>query len=124
MRNTLELMRRLEERSDGRWRPSPGSVYPMLQQLEDEGLVRGVEGEGRRAYELTDEGRAQADPAALDELAGDADTGSASSLREELEKLHLAVRQVRAVGGEDQVTEVAGVLRQARQTIYRLLAEA
>lgn len=119
-----ELMRRLEERSDGRWRPSPGSVYPMLQQLEDEGLVRSVQGEGRRAFELTDEGRAQADPAALDELARDTDANPGSGLREELEQLHLAVRQVRAVGGEDQIAEVAGVLRQARQTIYRLLAEA
>jgi DNA-binding PadR family transcriptional regulator len=118
-----ELMRRLEERSDGRWRPSPGSVYPMLQQLEDEGLVRSIEGEGRRAYELTDEGRAQADDTALDELASDADATPASGLREEMEQLHLAVRQVRAVGGDDQITEVAGVLRQARQTIYRLLAE-
>ncbi|WP_081615646.1 PadR family transcriptional regulator [Nocardioides sp. Iso805N] len=119
-----ELMRRLEERSDGRWRPSPGSVYPMLQQLEDEGLVRSVQGEGRRAFELTDEGRAQADPAALDELARETDANPGSGLREELEQLHLAVRQVRAVGGEDQIAEVAGVLRQARQTIYRLLAEA
>jgi DNA-binding PadR family transcriptional regulator len=119
-----ELMRRLEERSDGRWRPSPGSVYPMLQQLEDEGLVRSVEGEGRRAYELTDEGRTQADATALDELAGDADASPATGLREELEQLHMAVRQVRSVGGDDQITEVAGVLRQARQTIYRLLAEA
>lgn len=119
-----ELMRRLEERSDGRWRPSPGSVYPMLQQLEDEGLVRSAEGEGRRAYELTDEGRAQADPSALDELASTGEDDPAAGLREEIEQLHLAVRQVRAVGGGDQIAEVAGVLRQARQTIYRLLAEA
>src|SRR5688572_25886972 len=56
-RNGYQLMQEIEERSDGVWRPSPGSVYPALQLLEDEGLVR-VEGEGRKAYTLTDEGSA------------------------------------------------------------------
>ena len=119
-----ELMRRLEERSDGRWRPSPGSVYPMLQQLEDEGLVRSGEDQGRKVYEVTDEGREQADPAALDELGHDGEDDPSQGLRAEMEQLHMAVRQVRAVGGDAQVAEVAGVLRQARQTVYRLLAES
>src|ERR687893_3158314 len=57
-RNGYQLMQEIEQRSDGVWRPSPGSVYPALQQLEDEGLVRIAEREGRKAYELTDEGRA------------------------------------------------------------------
>src|SRR5829696_5354997 len=56
-RNGYQLMQEIEQRSDGVWRPSPGSVYPALQLLEDEGLVR-VEGEGRKAYTLTDAGRA------------------------------------------------------------------
>ena len=51
-------MQELEERTDGLWRPSPGSVYPALQQLEDEGLIRSEEAEGRRLYHLTDAGRA------------------------------------------------------------------
>src|SRR4051794_27554760 len=57
-RNGYQLMQEIERRSEGVWRPSPGSVYPALQQLEDEGLVRQVEQEGRKLYELTDEGRA------------------------------------------------------------------
>src|SRR4051794_41553959 len=57
-RNGYGLMQEIESRSGGVWRPSPGSVYPALQQLEDEGLVRSVESGGRRQYELTDEGRA------------------------------------------------------------------
>src|SRR5215218_4893726 len=57
-RNGYQLMQEIEQRSDGVWRPSPGSVYPALQQLEDEGLVRVAPGEGRKAFELTDEGRA------------------------------------------------------------------
>jgi len=52
-----EVMRRLEERSGGIWRPSPGSVYPTLQMLEDEGLVTAEPHEGTRTYELTEIGR-------------------------------------------------------------------
>src|SRR5262249_39103013 len=57
-RNGYQLMQEIERRSGGVWRPSPGSVYPALAQLEDEGLVRVDEREGRRTYVLTDAGRA------------------------------------------------------------------
>src|SRR3954468_14896136 len=56
--NGYQLIQEIERRTDGLWKPSPGSVYPALQQLEDEGLVHAVEFEGKRAYALTDEGRA------------------------------------------------------------------
>src|SRR5262245_3787599 len=52
-----QVIRVLEDRSGGHWRPSAGSVYPTLQQLEDEGLVRSEEIDGRRTYRLTDEGQ-------------------------------------------------------------------
>ena len=55
--NGYQLIQEIERRTDGVWKPSPGSVYPALQQLEDEGLVRTVEFEGKRTYELTPEGR-------------------------------------------------------------------
>src|SRR6185503_5425391 len=55
-----EIIQTLEERSGGMWRPSPGSVYPTLQLLEDESLVRAVERDGKRVYELTDTGREEA----------------------------------------------------------------
>ena len=51
-------MQEVEERSEGVWRPSPGSVYPALAQLEDEGLIRSQETDGRKLFVLTDEGRA------------------------------------------------------------------
>src|SRR5947209_7088053 len=57
-RNGYGLMQEIEERSGGIWRPSPGSVYPALSQLEDEGLVRVVEEDGRKSFTLTDEGTA------------------------------------------------------------------
>src|SRR5215204_4698819 len=56
-RNGYGLIQEIERRSDGVWRPSPGSVYPALQLLEDEGLVRPA-ADGRKLFELTDEGRA------------------------------------------------------------------
>ena len=55
-----EIIGRLEEKSGGMWRPSPGSVYPTLQLFEDEGLVRSEQRDGKRVYELTDAGRAEA----------------------------------------------------------------
>ncbi|HEV8298876.1 MAG TPA: PadR family transcriptional regulator, partial [Acidimicrobiales bacterium] len=55
-----EIIQRIEEKSGGSWRPSPGSVYPTLQLLEDEGLVAGTERDGKRVYAITDEGRAEA----------------------------------------------------------------
>src|SRR4029079_4973789 len=54
-----DVMQTLEEKTGGAWRPSPGSVYPTLQLLEDEGLVRSVERDGKRIFEITDEGRAE-----------------------------------------------------------------
>src|SRR5215210_6404897 len=56
-RNGYGLMQEIEQRSEGVWRPSPGSVYPALQLLEDEGLVRAEERDGSRVFTLTDTGR-------------------------------------------------------------------
>src|SRR4029077_4932729 len=56
-RNGYQIMQEVEERSGGAWRPSPGSVYPALSQLEDEGLIRSEEHDGRKVFALTDAGR-------------------------------------------------------------------
>src|SRR5712671_3171097 len=76
-RNGYQIMQEVEERSDGVWRPSPGSVYPALAQLEDEGLIRSQETDGRKLFALTDEGRAHVEardpaaPAPWDQMSGD-----------------------------------------------------
>ena len=54
-----ELMKEIESRSGGSYKVSAGSIYPALQQLEDEGLVTSEHREGRRIYQLTDSGRAE-----------------------------------------------------------------
>src|SRR3954465_2175874 len=56
-RNGYQLIQEIEARSGGEWRPSPGAIYPALQQLTDEGLIEGTEGEGRKTFRLTDAGR-------------------------------------------------------------------
>ena len=56
--NGYQLISQIAERSGGAWKPSPGSVYPTIQQLEDEGLVEADDERGRRTLRLTDEGRA------------------------------------------------------------------
>jgi DNA-binding PadR family transcriptional regulator len=120
-----ELMRRLEEHSGGRWRPSPGSVYPLLQMFEDEGLARSHDDEGRKTYALTAEGRARADEHDLHELTGQDDEAMQQHrlLHAEIKQLHLAARQVGMAGSSAQVERAADVVRGARQALYRLLAD-
>jgi DNA-binding PadR family transcriptional regulator len=117
-------MRRLEEQAGGRWRPSPGSVYPLLQLLEDEGLIRGTDQEGRRVYELTETGRAQADQDMLHDLAAGPEVAAAHlDLRAEVQRLHGAARQVGTAGDTAQVEQAVAIVKNARQALYRLLAD-
>lgn len=120
-----ELIRRLEEVSDGRWRPSPGSVYPNLQLLADEGLVQVQrQEEGRRVYALTPAGQQRADRQQLQVLRGSDEQGEAPrrDLRDELERLELAARQVVSTGTLSELQGATEVIRDARQRLYRLLA--
>jgi DNA-binding PadR family transcriptional regulator len=126
--NGYQIIQEISERSGGLWRPSPGSVYPALQQLEDEGLIRAEAGEsGRRAYVLTEDGRAYAE-AHRDELdsAWDAVTGNAGGAAVEMRKLigqvAMAAFQVLSAGTEAQVGQARRVLTDARRALYRLLA--
>jgi DNA-binding PadR family transcriptional regulator len=118
-----EIMRRLETQAGGRWRPSPGSVYPLLQLLEDEGLVRGADAEGRRVYELTPEGRAQADQSRLRDLAAGPAAAAHLDLRAEVHRLHAAARQVGTAGEAAQVEQAVAIVKNARQALYQLLAD-
>jgi DNA-binding PadR family transcriptional regulator len=121
-----QIIREIGERSEGAWTPSPGSVYPTLQQLTDEGLVRSSETEGKRVYELTDEGRTEADrkSGALpwEEAAQGADD-DLSALRELVFQVLAATKQVAHAGSKPQLAAAQEVLRTARKSLYRLLAE-
>jgi DNA-binding PadR family transcriptional regulator len=127
-RNGYQLMQEIEERSGGAWRPSPGSIYPALSQLEDEGLVRGNESAGRRAFELTDEGRAyvaehrEALGSPWDEAGGDIPEGLAE-LRKLMMQLGMATMQVAQAGDEAQTAEARKILEDARRALYGILAD-
>jgi DNA-binding PadR family transcriptional regulator len=126
--NGYQIIQEISERSGDVWRPSPGSVYPALQQLEDEGLIRAEEGHGgRRAYVLTDDGRryAETHAAELDApweaLAGNAG-GAAAEMRTLVGQLAMAATQVLSAGTDRQVAEARKILTDCRRALYRLLA--
>ncbi len=120
-----ELMRRLEELSGGLWRPSPGSVYPTLQLLEDEGVVRSTDADGRRVFALTDAGTAEAAAVGPELPWDDAATGTEQrALQTELRQLLLAVRQIGVAGDENGLQRATALVREARQAIYRILADS
>jgi DNA-binding PadR family transcriptional regulator len=118
-----EVMRRLEEMSGGLWRPSPGSVYPHLQMLEDEGLVQSSETEGSRTYTLTETGRAEAEKAAPQwHAAGEADD-KIRSLRVAVGQMASAAKQLAGAGEGAQIERGIAVIQKARKELYQILAE-
>ncbi len=127
-RNGYGLMQEIEQRSEGAWRPSPGSVYPALAQLEDEGLVSAGEVEGRKAYTLTDAGRTYVEEH-REELgepwkqAGEHVGEERLELRGLLWQLGSAAMQVATAGNDAQVAQARDILKDARRSLYRLLAD-
>jgi len=119
-------MQEIEQRSEGAWRPSPGSMYPALQQLEDEGLVRVEEGANGRVFHLTDAGQKEAKAREHEPSPWDASsTGdeSVGELRELFHQLAHATLQVGRAGTAAQRAQARKVLSDARRALYRILAE-
>lgn len=122
-----EMIKELEERTQGAWTPSPGSIYPTLQMLEDEGLIRGEESEGKRRFTLTEAGVAAQEEKAGEEAPWDAVRAEAPpeqiQLAGSMKKLHHAIRQVFHAGDEGQQRRVRELLDETRRKIYAILAE-
>jgi DNA-binding PadR family transcriptional regulator len=127
-RNGYQLMEEIERRSDGAWRPSPGSVYPALSLLEDEGLVEADEASGRRTFRLTGEGTSHVEEN-RERLGSPWDDASGGIPKELIElrdlagQLGVATMQVAQSGGEKQVAEAKRILADARRSLYRVLAD-
>ena len=127
-RNGYQIMQEVEERSDGVWRPSPGSVYPALAQLEDEGLIRSQESESRKLFALTDAGQKvvrerDADaPAPWEQMSSDI-SDQTIELGKLLREVAAACAQVMRTASEAQRTKAAEVLSTARRELYRILAD-
>jgi DNA-binding PadR family transcriptional regulator len=120
-----QIIQELTERTGGVWRPSPGSVYPTLQQLQDEELVREAPSDsGKRVYELTEAGREQATGARApwSEVAGES-ADALVALHDLVHPVMAATRQVAHAGSPAQLESAQEILREARRALYRLLAE-
>jgi DNA-binding PadR family transcriptional regulator len=120
-----QLMQAISDRTHGAWRPSPGAVYPTLDQLEDEGLATIHAEGGRRMVTLTSQGHAYvADHGAelSDPFAEQAEGVSGPDLREPLDELRVAVRQVAVSGSAAQAEAAVRVLAQAKRSLYLILA--
>ena len=118
-----QVMQELESRTAGRWRPSPGSIYPTLQLLQDEGLVTSEEVDGRRTFSLTDSGREAAAESRL--LRGSwADGGAETADLRKLafQAVHAAI-QVQRIGSPDANRAAREILVESRRKLYGLLAD-
>jgi DNA-binding PadR family transcriptional regulator len=120
-----EMIQELDARTGGVWRPSPGSVYPTLQMLEDEGLVSSEEDGGKRLFSLTDTGSEEA--SAQTTVPWDEVTEAAGENvmrgREAIGQLMVALQQVMAVGSETQKARALEVVNDSRRRLYGILAD-
>ena len=115
-------------RSDGRWRPSPGSIYPTLDRLEDRGAVSSTDVDGKRQFGLTDRGRqilaelrdAQGDDA--DEPWNQSGTGGRGDMRRLMSELGGQVRQIARFGSAEQRNAATTVLDDTKRQLYEILA--
>jgi DNA-binding PadR family transcriptional regulator len=123
-----ELSGRLEEKSGGAWRPSPGSVYPTLQLFEDEGLVKAEERDGKRVYSLTEAGQAEAatriEQHGATPWEGESSTDTPNkAMRKALGQLGIAFNQVAQTGDTAQIDRAVAIIRAASKEMYQILSE-
>ena len=136
--NGYQIIQEIGERTQGAWRPSPGSVYPTISQLEDEGLVEGDDERGRRNLRLSEAGRSyltehEAEVAAVwapfaqasgRPTASDDDAApDFTSLKPEIGRVMNAAWQIISTGTDDQRRAAIGVLVEARRGLYQILAD-
>jgi DNA-binding PadR family transcriptional regulator len=126
-RNGYQIMSEIEDRSGGAWRPSPGAVYPALQQLADEGLIEAEESGGRRTFSLTDAGRRHIEEnpevarAAWESMGGD-EPGEVPGLFVQAARLGGSIVQMAHAGTPEQIHATEELLEQTRSKIYQILA--
>lgn len=124
-----ELITELEDRSGGRWRPSPGSMYPALNHLEEAGVVSSTKVEGKKEYSLTDLGRealAELQAAQPDDAPApwdDPGTGSRGDLRRHVSEIVSQARQIGRYGTAEQIDKAQSVLTDTISRLYEVLAD-
>jgi DNA-binding PadR family transcriptional regulator len=120
-------MQEIEQRSNGQWRPSPGSVYPALSQLEDEGLIKAVQADSGRQFEITDAGRQQAEQLSGQTPPWEPDEDQIEPSLATMRNLFISIAragwQVATEGDAQQIAKACELLAETRRGLYRLLAE-
>jgi len=119
-----EMIQELQTRTGGVWKPSPGSVYPTLAMLEDEGLVRSETVDGKKLYELTPAGAEAQTPveeAPWAAMVREADPAQVQ-LREAVRTVHIAARQIADIGTDEQKAKAVELITELRRALYLLLA--
>jgi len=122
-----EIIQELDSRTNGIWRPSPGSVYPTLQLLEDEGLIEAAAEVGRKSYHLTDAGRPEAETAAQNPpwaSIGDDTMNQVQDFRDAAVGIMGALKQVGFNGTPEQRQKALEVLNETKRKLYAILADA
>ena len=123
-----ELITELETRSEGRWRPSPGAMYPALEKMEAHGAVTSTEADGKRQYALTEHGRQmhaeirEAQGNDIDEPWNQSGTSGRGDLRRLMSELGGQARQVGRFGSDEQRAAAIAVLDEAKRKLYEVLA--
>ncbi|MFI6014780.1 PadR family transcriptional regulator [Streptomyces sp. NPDC051243] len=121
-----EMIQEIAERSGGAWKPSPGSVYPTLQLLEDEGLIASETEGGKKLFSLTESGREAADAgpeAPWEEASRGVDWEALGEIRQAGFGLMEAFGQVWKTGSKDQRDKALAVINEARKKLYLILAD-
>ena len=121
-----QIIQEIGARSGGSWKPSPGSVYPTLQQLEDEGLVRAQEQDGKRVYRLTEDGQRVAAERA-EEFAnlwqGVAPSEDDTQLGDLIFQVGAAFVHVARTGTPEQMAAARKVLARTKAELYKIMGE-
>ncbi|MFD0885744.1 PadR family transcriptional regulator, partial [Streptosporangium algeriense] len=127
-RNGYQIIQEIAKRSQGGWKPSPGAVYPALQQLTDEGLVLSEETDGRKSFQLTEAGRAYVAEhqeelrAPWEEMTPD--LGESSwELMDLARQSAVALFQVLQNGSEAQIRQARQIMIDTRRKLYQILAD-
>lgn len=127
-RNGYQIIQEIDRRSEGGWKPSPGAVYPALQQLTDEGLVLSEESDGRKSFRLTEAGRAyvaeHADEvrAPWEEMTPDVDD-STWEMMNLARQSGFAMLQILQTGSDAQIHQAKQILTETRRKLYQILAD-
>jgi len=124
--NGYQIMTTLAEKTMDVWQPSPGAIYPCLNQLEDEGLIVATEADGQKLYTLTETGRAAADQVSAEPWANlwSPNNPAQSAMMEQFRNLVHTWRFASQTASPEQMSAIAEQFEQTRKTILSILAEA